>query len=731
MPLLELQLLGDISLKARDGETPPAELLQPRKLALLSYLAVEARVVSRTEMAGVLWGDVPEVRARASLSQLIHTIRRACPVDPFSAEGQGLRLRTDVVACDVAILYERTTEEHTAELLKAIPTSFMPGFVLAGETAFEEWSVKQRLRFELHVADLAWRGAQESGRSWTAVDYLRIASELRPFDEAILRERMRILAELGDRGAAISLYENFRCRLKQEFDTSPSVATQSLAGELLVVTSADFELSPVTPSGRSQSDVRLSAKRNRFSRGDLSRAVGIGIISIGLLTGILLSGPTDAIPSTAPIVSLSDLRISGGDQDRRTEFANRLPALLAGDTAFDVDTRGTSGARLLLTGTIDLTKNGLDGTLLLRSHTGRVAATLPLRYSEQSDAAAVLDIAHRIRRSIATELASDVESRGVAAIEERLAMAVKHGQNGAYELAEQALAEVEADLDQTDVGAGSRSRIRSTIWERRAWNALRLGRRPDAVVYFERAIDAVRVGSSSDEEAAGRRLADLHYFAWSSGSADSAHLEAALSLVSRISTRSRDAATWLRSGAILYALGRYQEAYSAAGAARAHSLSTALTPELGLLLFQSAFNARRDAAAAAECERIRDYMPRSWPAIACAAMIAGWTNAGTYDVAALLSEVRGLDAPEPLRAAMQQDLQLLLAAASARESGQSLTEANTRVVLTSSADIDHQVFQLALVTARGEADAAKSLKAELLKTVNGARALRSYHRLLN
>jgi len=104
-PLLQLHLLGRVSLTLASGAPAPGALLQPRKLALLAYLALEQRPVPRHELAALMWGHVTDDRARASLNQLLHSIRTHVPRDPFIAEGSAVRLDPAVVSCDAVDFY--------------------------------------------------------------------------------------------------------------------------------------------------------------------------------------------------------------------------------------------------------------------------------------------------------------------------------------------------------------------------------------------------------------------------------------------------------------------------------------------------------------------------------------------------------------------------------------------------------------------------------------------------
>jgi len=71
---LELQLLG--RLEIQQGGMPLNTMQADKTMALLSYLAVTGRSHTRSALAGLLWGGLPEARARGNLSKALSTLRQ-------------------------------------------------------------------------------------------------------------------------------------------------------------------------------------------------------------------------------------------------------------------------------------------------------------------------------------------------------------------------------------------------------------------------------------------------------------------------------------------------------------------------------------------------------------------------------------------------------------------------------------------------------------------------------
>ena len=69
-----LRLFGPPLLATGEAGDGVAQL-GAKPLALLAYLVLERRPHSREALAGLLWGESPEVEARASLRQALKQLR--------------------------------------------------------------------------------------------------------------------------------------------------------------------------------------------------------------------------------------------------------------------------------------------------------------------------------------------------------------------------------------------------------------------------------------------------------------------------------------------------------------------------------------------------------------------------------------------------------------------------------------------------------------------------------
>src|SRR2546426_973932 len=76
MALIELRTLGELELKGSDHRELRAILAQPKRLALLTYLAVSTRWQRRDSVVALFWPELDTDHARGALRQALRFIRR-------------------------------------------------------------------------------------------------------------------------------------------------------------------------------------------------------------------------------------------------------------------------------------------------------------------------------------------------------------------------------------------------------------------------------------------------------------------------------------------------------------------------------------------------------------------------------------------------------------------------------------------------------------------------------
>ena len=97
-----IQTLGGLAVF--EGSRPVGgNAQQPRRLAILAILArAGERGVSRDRLAGLLWGDVEQERARRSLNQALYALRQELGSEEAILGTRELRFNSELIEVDLA-----------------------------------------------------------------------------------------------------------------------------------------------------------------------------------------------------------------------------------------------------------------------------------------------------------------------------------------------------------------------------------------------------------------------------------------------------------------------------------------------------------------------------------------------------------------------------------------------------------------------------------------------------
>ena len=208
--------------------------------AMLCYLAVTATPHSRSALAGLLWGDLPETAARANLRKVLSNLRQL--VAPYltihHADVQMNRVvQSSLDVADFeAGFHSRlgTASPDMDELERAVTHytgDFLSGFDLRNADEFEFWVLSQRARLHQLAIDGLDSLVQHyavAGNTATAIGYAKRLIATEPWREESHRHLMRLLAESGERSAALMQYETCRELLDAELGVQPSQQTVSV-----------------------------------------------------------------------------------------------------------------------------------------------------------------------------------------------------------------------------------------------------------------------------------------------------------------------------------------------------------------------------------------------------------------------------------------------------------------------------------------------------------------------
>src|SRR3989442_9938782 len=139
--MIELRLLGRLSLTSADGREVRALLGQPRRLALLAYLAAATPpgFHRRDSLLALFWPELDQEHARAALRQALHVVRDALGVDAVASRGdEEIGLDVDRVS-DVPAFGRAIDGAQFREALDLYRGDLLEGFFISDAPEFEQW----------------------------------------------------------------------------------------------------------------------------------------------------------------------------------------------------------------------------------------------------------------------------------------------------------------------------------------------------------------------------------------------------------------------------------------------------------------------------------------------------------------------------------------------------------------------------------------------------------------
>lgn len=339
-PVIRFRCLGSVELTDADGSSLVDVLSQPKRVALLSYIALfnHGGFVPRDRLLEVFWPESDTERARNSLNQALHQLRSTLGPDALETRGRHeLRLNREVVWCDALAFRETVEQGRVDEATELYRGDLLEGLHAANGPGFERWLDEERTRLRRRYCDAAWQRAEEAGAAGDtagAVAQARAAVSKAPFDEIALRRLMELLARLGDRAEALRAYDRFVGRLERDLDVEPDPETVELAaglraggGEERRSVGAGRPVVPPAPADR-----RGPALETRTGRHHRRWAV-FGLVAASLVAVALVQGGRTAAP---PAESARKLVIVQPFENRTGD-----PALdFVGDAAADAVAAG-------------------------------------------------------------------------------------------------------------------------------------------------------------------------------------------------------------------------------------------------------------------------------------------------------------------------------------------------------------------------------------------------------
>jgi DNA-binding SARP family transcriptional activator len=389
-----LHLLGSLDLRDQDGREVEAVLRQPKRLALLVYLALArpARFHRRDALLGRFWPDLDESHARAALRRALYFLRRELGEHVIENRGdEEVGVAPGALRCDVLELETRLAAGDLAGALSLYRGELLESFYVAGAPAAEAWLDQERSRIREEAGRAALRLAQDSGRAGDTTErWARLAHDLRPHDESSASLLVTVLAQRGDRVGARRTWEAFREALARDAGVTPSPALTARMTALV-----DGEGRAVAPDPATGSSD--------------APAVSPAADLILILPFTVRADSTLAYLGEG-LVDLLSTKLEGAGAYRVVEPRTAL-AIARESTGRPAEAAASIGAGLILDGSILEAGGEIAVTATLRTLDGRVIRSVESRTAGE---AGVFSLVDELARALLVPVASSDRSLRLA-----------------------------------------------------------------------------------------------------------------------------------------------------------------------------------------------------------------------------------------------------------------------------------------------------------------------------
>jgi len=308
-PTLTLNTLG--RLEIRWDDRPVTGLRSRKEQALLVYLALNPGAHSRSRLAGLLWGDLPEERARRNLRHALWSLRQHLGPQALESDRLSAGLSAHVALQVDALTFEALTEQaercqrrgqaeaaigHLRAAVGLYRDDFLAHFDLPGCPEFEEWMVRRRAWLRQQMLETLTHLAAHHIRRREyerAIEYTRRQLAIEPWWEEAHRQMMRLLALTGQRSAALAQYETCRRILAEALGVEPLTETKALYERIRSAPPAPYHNLPPQPTPFVGREEELAAIAQRLANPSCRLLTIVGPGGIGK-TRLAIQAATEA-----------------------------------------------------------------------------------------------------------------------------------------------------------------------------------------------------------------------------------------------------------------------------------------------------------------------------------------------------------------------------------------------------------------------------------------------------
>ena len=340
-PVIQLRTLGGVDLVGPTREELQAVVAQPKRLALLVYLARanSSGFRRRDTVLALFWPELDDAHARGALRQALRFLRRSLGNGVIVTRGEEeVGVERAALWCDATAFTAACDAGKSAEAMALYHGEFLEGLHVADASReLELWLDEERAGLRRHAVAAAWAEAERlrnAGELPAAKEFARRAAALAPDDEAVQARLIALLDHAGDRAGALDVSEQLARRLREDYEVEPAPETRVLVERIRKRTAPHAVpkeqpalAPPAEPTAASGFERAQPVPRRLPVR--LAAAVSVAVLAIA--AWIAAARPWHTSPLDQNLVAVVPFRTVGLDSTYGEGMVDLLAATLAGD----------------------------------------------------------------------------------------------------------------------------------------------------------------------------------------------------------------------------------------------------------------------------------------------------------------------------------------------------------------------------------------------------------------